>query len=48
MIIVFDTNVIVFGILKPYIKSATILRLVADGGIRLAYDLRLPQNIEMS
>lgn len=41
MIIVLDTNVIVSGILKPYSKSATILRLVADGGIQLAYDLRL-------
>jgi uncharacterized protein len=41
MIIVLDTNVIVSGILKPYSKSATILRLVADGAVRLAYDLRL-------
>ena len=41
MIIVLDTNVIVSGILKPHSKSATILRLVADGTIRLAYDLRL-------
>jgi len=41
MIIVLDTNVIVSGILKPYSKSATILRLVADGAIRLAHDLRL-------
>ena len=29
------------GILKPYSKAATILRLVADGAIQLAYDLRL-------
>lgn len=41
MIIVLDTNVIVSGILKPYSKAAAILRLVADGTIQLAYDLRL-------
>lgn len=41
MIIVLDTNVLVSGILKPYSKAATILRLVTDGTIRLAYDLRL-------
>jgi len=41
MIIVLDTNVLVSGILKPYSKAATILRLVTDGTIQLAYDLRL-------
>ena len=41
MIIVLDTNVIVSGILKPYSKAAAILRLVTDGTIQLAYDLRL-------
>ena len=41
MIIVLDTNVLVSGILKPYSKAATLLRLVADGTIQLAYDLRL-------
>ncbi len=41
MIIVLDTNVIVSGILKPYSKTAAILRLVADGAIQLAYDLRI-------
>ena len=41
MIIVLDTNVLISGILKPYSKAATILRLVADGAIQLAYDLRL-------
>ena len=41
MIIVLDTNVIVSGILKPFSKSASILRLVSDGTIQLAYDLRL-------
>ena len=41
MIIVLDTNVIVSGILKPYSKAAAILRLVTDGTLQLAYDLRL-------
>ncbi len=41
MIIVLDTNVLVSGILKPYSKAATILRLVTDGTLQLAYDLRL-------
>ncbi|OGP61160.1 MAG: putative toxin-antitoxin system toxin component, PIN family [Deltaproteobacteria bacterium RBG_13_52_11b] len=41
MIIVLETNVVVSGILKPYSKTAAILRLVADGAIQLAYDLRI-------
>lgn len=41
MMIVLDTNVIVSGILKPFSKAASILRLVSDGTIRLAYDFRL-------
>ena len=41
MIIVLDTNVIVSGILKPYGNTASLLRLVADGTIQLAYDLRI-------
>jgi len=41
MIIVLDTNVLISGILKPYSKAATILRLVTDGAIQLAYDLRI-------
>jgi putative PIN family toxin of toxin-antitoxin system len=41
MIIVLDTNVVVSGILKPHSKSAVILRLAAEGTVRLAYDLRL-------
>ena len=41
MIIVLDTNVIVSGILRPYSKAASILRLVATGTITLAYDLRI-------
>jgi len=41
MMIVLDTNVVVSGILKPFSKAASILRLVADGMIQLAYDLRI-------
>jgi putative PIN family toxin of toxin-antitoxin system len=41
MSFVLDTNVVVSGILKPYSKAAAILRLVADGAIQLAYDLRI-------
>jgi len=41
MIIVLDTNVIVSGILRPYSKAANILHLVAEGTIKLAYDVRL-------
>lgn len=43
MIIVLDTNVVVSGILKPSSPAAAILRLVADGAIQLAYDLRFLQ-----
>jgi putative PIN family toxin of toxin-antitoxin system len=41
MMVVLDTNVLISGILKPYSKAAAILHLVADGTIRLAFDLRL-------
>ncbi len=41
MIIVLDTNVVISGILKPYSPSAAILRLVAEGAIQAAYDLRI-------
>jgi putative PIN family toxin of toxin-antitoxin system len=41
VIIVLDTNVVVSGILRPFGKPAMILRLVAAGRIRCAYDLRL-------
>ncbi len=41
MIVVLDTNVLVSGILKPYSKPAAILRLVADGTIQIAYDVRI-------
>lgn len=41
MIIVLDTTVVVSGILRPYSKAAAILRLVATGTMKLAYDLRI-------
>ncbi len=41
MTIVLDTNVVISGILKPYSPSAVILRLVAEGAIQAAYDLRI-------
>ena len=41
MIIVLDTNVLISGILKPYSKAAVILRLVTNGAIQLADDLRI-------
>jgi putative PIN family toxin of toxin-antitoxin system len=41
MMIVLDTNVIISGILRPFSKAASILGLVADGTVQLAYDLRL-------
>ena len=41
MIIVLDTNAIVSGILRPYSKAASILRLVATGAITLSYDFRI-------
>jgi uncharacterized protein len=41
MIVVLDTNVVVSGALKPYGKAAVVLRLVAEGVIQLAYDMRL-------
>ena len=41
MIIVLDTNVMVSGLLRPHSRPATILRLVATGALRLAYDERI-------
>ncbi|MBI3086821.1 MAG: putative toxin-antitoxin system toxin component, PIN family [candidate division NC10 bacterium] len=41
MIIVLDTNVVVSGLLRPHSKPATILRLVATGVLRVAYDERI-------
>ncbi len=41
MIVVLDTNVLISGILKPYSTAASILHLIADGTVPLAYDLRI-------
>jgi putative PIN family toxin of toxin-antitoxin system len=41
MIVVVDTNVLVSGVLKPYSPAASILRMVVEGVIQLAYDLRI-------
>lgn len=41
MLIVLDTNVLVSGLLKPFSAAGTILRLVAEGGIRVLYDARI-------
>jgi putative PIN family toxin of toxin-antitoxin system len=41
MTIVLDTNVLVSGLLKPYSSPAAILRLVVEGTVQLAYDLRI-------
>ena len=41
MTIVLDTNVLVSGTLNPFGKPATILRLVVEGRVRLAHDVRI-------
>ena len=41
MIIVTDTNVLVSGLIKAYSTSAAIIRLILEGKIKLAYDLRI-------
>jgi putative PIN family toxin of toxin-antitoxin system len=41
MIVVVDTNVLVSGVLKPYSPAASILRMVVEGVIQPAYDLRI-------
>jgi putative PIN family toxin of toxin-antitoxin system len=41
VIIVLNTNILVSGLLRPHSKPATILRLVATGALRLAYDERI-------
>ena len=35
-----DTNVIVSGLLKPFSPSGEMIRMVADGKIRICYDAR--------
>ena len=41
MIIVLDTNVLVSGLLKGNSKPGTIVRMVAAGKLKLAYDSRI-------
>jgi len=41
VIIVTDTNVLVSGLIKAYSTSAAIIRLILEGKIKLAYDLRI-------
>lgn len=41
MIVVLDTNLLVSGFLRPHSKPATVLRLVATGALRIAYDERI-------
>jgi len=41
MIVVVDTNALVSGVLKPYSPAASILRMVVEGIIQPAYDLRI-------
>ncbi len=41
MIVVIDTNLIISAFLKPFSDTASILRLILDGKILLAYDLRI-------
>jgi putative PIN family toxin of toxin-antitoxin system len=41
VIVVLDTNVIVSGLLRPHSTPATVLRLVAMGAVRVAYDERI-------
>jgi putative PIN family toxin of toxin-antitoxin system len=41
MIVVVDTDVLVSGVLKPYSPAASILRMVVEGVIQPAYDLRI-------
>lgn len=48
MLIVLDTNVLVSGLLKPFSAAGSILRLVAEGRIRVLYDARvLPEYREV-
>ncbi len=41
MVIVLDTNVLVSGLLKGNSKPGVIVKLVAAGRIKLAYDARI-------
>lgn len=39
--LVMDTNVLVSGLLSPHSHSARLVRLVADGSVRVAFDERI-------
>jgi putative PIN family toxin of toxin-antitoxin system len=39
--LVMDTNVLVSGLLSPHSHSAVLVRLVADGSVRIAFDERI-------
>jgi predicted nucleic acid-binding protein len=39
--VVLDTNVLVSGLLTPHSPAAMLLRLIAQGSIRLAFDQRI-------
>jgi putative PIN family toxin of toxin-antitoxin system len=39
--LVMDTNVLVSGLLSPHSYSAMLVRLVADGSVRVAFDERI-------
>jgi len=41
VIVVFNTNVLVSGLLKPHSKPAMVLRLVATAALHVAYDERI-------
>ncbi|MBM3713891.1 MAG: putative toxin-antitoxin system toxin component, PIN family [Actinobacteria bacterium] len=41
VIIVVDTNVVVSGFLKPFSEAGTILKLILEDKIKLAFDLRI-------
>lgn len=41
MIVVIDTNVLVSGLLNPFGKPASIIRLVSAGELKLAFDTRI-------
>jgi putative PIN family toxin of toxin-antitoxin system len=39
--LVMDTNVLVSGLLSPHSHSAMLVRLIADGSVRVAFDERI-------
>ena len=41
MIVVIDTNILVSGFLKPYSDASSIIKLIFERKIKLAYDIRI-------